>query len=59
MAKVSNETKLVLALAKEKHEKTQKSRIQTTDQGYITGYNICFGDIWAILDKIATELEGK
>ena len=59
MAKVSNETKLVLALAEQKHKELKESRIQALDAGYRQGYSRCFEDIWSVLHEIVKQLEGK
>ena len=57
MARIGNETKLILKLAKQRHEEQQRSRVQTPCKDYVLGYNRCFEDIWFILNNIVQEIE--
>ncbi len=59
MARIGNETKLILKLAEQRHKELQESRIRTPDEKYRVGYQRCFEDIWSILYRIVTEIEGK
>jgi len=59
MAKIGNETKLILKLAKERHQNLKDSRTQTPNEDYQQGYHRCFDDVWRILDEIVLNLESK
>ncbi len=60
MAKIGNEAKLILILAKSKMCE-KKSHVLTGSQEapWNKGYQDCFRDYQKILDSIVMELEGK
>ena len=66
MAKIGNEAKLILKLAKAKHDPLRDSRIAeltpplvTAEEGYVRGDNQGFHEIWGSLHQIQDEVESN
>jgi len=59
MAKVGNEIKLVLSLAKERMGKLRDSRARTANSDYCLGYDRAYTDWLMTLDSVVAELETK
>lgn len=59
MAKVGNEARLILRLAREKHERLKENRkeVSASMTQYLNGYERCFNDVWIILYEVITSLE--
>ena len=58
MARIGNETKLILKLAEQRHKELRDQRNQTPNKDYREGYERCFSDIWEILTRIVADIEG-
>ncbi len=60
MAKIGNECRLILGLAKERHQRARSEflRGEQPDQAK-SGYKLCYEDIWGVLEKIVAELEER
>ena len=59
MAKIGNEARLILKLAKERSTRTKYRHTDKAHEHYVSGYLKCFEDIWLILDEIVLEMEMK
>ena len=61
MAKLGNEARLLLKLARERADvlKTRRLSGPFSVDHYGEGYRQCFDDIWAIFDQAVQELKGK
>ena len=57
MARVGNEAKLILRLAKERAKQLKESRTKTHSNDYKMGYEKAYEDIWRTLEDVVLELE--
>ena len=59
MAKLGNEARLILSLAKERMSRLKDSRIQQPVKEYCAGYNRAYDDWLATLDGVVAEIQQK
>ena len=57
MARVGNEAKLILRLARERAKQLKEARTKTPEISYKMGYEKAYEDIWRTLEDIVLELE--